>query len=131
MRRNSPKTRKVLDGAREFRRSLVTEVGECEVCGHSPRYPRPGMPRECSELACHEIACGALRMQAIDKPYAILVLCSLCNCEEMKDAKKWPQSRQLSVLKKSRPDHYDLKSFNYLVNPRAPNRITQEEVDQW
>lgn len=84
-----------------------------------------------SELACHEIADGALRLKAVDKPYAILVLCSYCNCEAVKDSKEWPQSRQLAVLKEKSPERYDLKAFNFLVNPRAPNRITQEEVDQW
>lgn len=77
----------------------------------------------------HEIANGALRRKAWDKPYATLVVCWHCNGELM-DKGKWPQARQLAVLKEKAPDQYDLEAFNHLVNPNAPNRITQEEVDE-
>jgi hypothetical protein len=59
------------------------------------------------------------------------VLCAYCNLYEVEDKRKWPQARQLAVLMRKSPEDYDLAAFNYLVNPNAPNRITQEEVDAW
>jgi hypothetical protein len=44
--------------------------------------------------------------------------------------KDWPQSRQLAILLKSRPNDFDLTAFNNLVNPNAPNRITIDEVKE-
>jgi hypothetical protein len=72
-----------------------------------------------------------LRQEALDKPYAVLVTCAGCNCESMTDRSEWPESRQLSILKKSRPADYDLVAYNFLVNPNAPERITEEEVKKW
>ena len=76
----------------------------------------------------HEIANGPDRQKALDKPYATLVLCWRCNCEEVEDKQRWPQARQLSRLRARRPLDYDLAAFNRLVNPNAPRRITEEEV---
>jgi len=76
----------------------------------------------------HEVANGPNREKALDKPYAILVLCTNCNHQEVEDKRKWPQARQLAVLLRSRPNDYDLVAFNRLVNPNAPNRITPDEV---
>jgi hypothetical protein len=84
-----------------------------------------------SQLVVHEVAGGACRALSLDKPYACLVLCAYCNLYEVEDKRKWPQARQLAVLMRKSPEDYDLAAFNYLVNPNAPNRITQEEVDAW
>ena len=84
-----------------------------------------------SALCCHEIANGPDRQKALDQPYAILVLCGWCNLVEVEDKAKWPQARQLAALRRRRPADYDLPAFNHLVNPRAPNRITEEEVDNY
>ena len=86
------------------------------------------MPRELSQLCCHEIANGPLRDAALDKPFAILVACWVCNggCLE-----RWPEAKQLAVLKFAAPENYDLEAYNKLVNPNAPNRITQAEVNHW
>jgi len=43
----------------------------------------------------------------------------------------WPEARQLAVLRAKSLGDYDLVAYNNLVNPRAPSRITQAEVDQW
>ena len=82
-----------------------------------------------SQLCVHEIANGIHRTAAQDKPYATLVLCWLCNGYKVTNKRQWPEARQLAVLKHSRPDEYDLTAYNTLVNPRAPERITQGEVD--
>ena len=100
-------------------------------CGHRPEQPHRDKPRECSQLCCHEIANGPLRDKALDQPYAILVLCYYCNSEEMEDSRKWPEARQLALLMAESPEDYDLTAYNALVNPRAPNRITQGEVDEF
>ena len=101
------------------------------ICRSSPRRPDRRRPKECSALVCHEIAGGPLREKSLDKPFAILVLCAYCNQYEVEDKAKWPQARQLALLMDKAPSHYNLAAFNRLVNPNAPNRITQEEVDRY
>lgn len=81
-------------------------------------------------LACHEIARGPLRQLALDKPYAILVVCPPCH-ELVGDKAAWPEARQLAVLQRRRPMDYNLVAYCELVNPRAARRITQDEVDQY
>ena len=79
----------------------------------------------------HEIANGPLREKALDKLFALLVVCAYCNCYELTNKGKWPESRQLAVLKKKAPQNYDLHAYLMLTRPRALQRITQDEVDQW
>lgn len=79
-------------------------------------------------LCCHEIACGSHRQKALDKPFALLVLCSWCNCHVVTDKGKWPEARQLAVLKRRNPKDYDLDAYNTLIG-LGPSRITQEEVE--
>lgn len=129
MRRQSKKRTNLMLAAMPIRDALILRMMKCEVCGCNPKQPRPG-PRELSQLCCHEIASGPLRHKALDKPYALLVLCWWHNLE-MTDRRKWPEVKQLSVLKRSRPDDYDLVSYNALVNERAPHRITEDEVSGW
>lgn len=100
------------------------------ICGARPGV-RNGRIPQLNQLCCHEIANGPDRQKALDKPYAILVLCWHCNGSEVEDKSKWPQDRQLAVLKACSPEDFDLVAFNLLVNPRAPLRITHEEIDRW
>ena len=86
------------------------------------------MPPELSQLCCHEILNGPLRQACLDQPQSILVLCWLCNQEEVTNKQRWPEARQLAVLKYNSPEDYDLIAHNLLANPNAPNRITPEEV---
>ncbi len=99
------------------------------ICGHSPARPWRDKPRECSQLCVHEIACGVHRQRALDQPYACLVTCWWCNGHVVIDKRQWPEARQLAVLLVKSPADYDLAAYNRLVNPRAPNRITQTDVD--
>lgn len=87
-----------------------------------------GKPRELSQLCCHEIACGPHRQKALDKPFALLVLCWLCNGYVVTDKKTWPEARQIGVLREKRPNDYDLKAYNALVG-YGPDRITEDDVD--
>jgi hypothetical protein len=98
------------------------------ACGHSPGNPWRDKPRECSQLCCHEILNGPLRQKTLDKPSSLLVLCWWCN-QQMNDKQLWPETRQLALLQARSPDDYDLVAHNELANPRAPLRVTQEEVD--
>lgn len=120
-----------MDEVRGIRRALIEAHPSCMICGHSPRRPWRDKPRECSQLCCHEIANGNNRDKALDKPYAILVLCSYCNCHSVTDKSVWPESRQLAVLQQRSPSNYDLQAYNALVNPRAPMRIEESEVTTW
>lgn len=131
MRRVSAKRRKLLDRVRPIRSALIEAHPECMICEASPRHPHRGRPADCSQLCCHEIANGPYREKALDKPYAILVLCWYCNGEEVTDKQEWPESRQLALLRECSPEHYDLAAYNALRSPESPDRITQEDVDQW
>lgn len=128
MRPVSPKRQKINQEAAAFRKALVEQVNICEICRelHRCRFPY-----ELRQLCVHEIANGPDRHKALDKPYATLVLCWHCNGSEVTNKKIWPQPRQLAVLAMSRPAHYDLHAFNFLVNPSAPNRIAAEEVAEY
>lgn len=112
-----------------LRRRLVNEAGCCMNCGYSSKNPNPALPIQCSKLACHEIARGKYRQSFLNEPCGLLVLCSFCNCHAFDDAEKWPEERQLALLLAKRPDLYNLQRFNFVVNPRAPNRVEQADVD--
>jgi len=112
--------------AKPFRDALIAKVRCCERCGLAGQgYGHPNV-----RLCVHEIANGPLRQKALDQPYAVLVLCWPCN-ELATDKGTWPEAEQLACLKINRPEDYDLVAYNRLVNERAPNRITEEEVDQF
>lgn len=131
MKRISDKRRKRQAEAKPIRDALIKKVGECEICGASPKKPRRGLPWQVSQLCCHEIANGPNRQKALDKPFAILVLCWNCNGQKVTNKKDWPEARQLAVLAESRPEDFDLAAFNHLMNPNAPNRVTREEVYEY
>lgn len=128
MRRISKKRQKRQAEAKPIRDALIRKVGECEICGASPSRPKHGLPWNCSQLCCHEIANGPHRQAALDKPFAILVLCWNCNGQKVTDKGKWPEARQLAVLARSRPEDFDLAAFCRLINPNAPDRVTLQEV---
>lgn len=83
-----------------------------------------------SRLCCHEIACGPHRQKALDKPFALLVLCWGCNEYAVTAKREWPEARQLAVLRARRPKDYDLPAYNALVG-YGPDRITEEDVGKW
>jgi len=130
MRRQSKKFKERSRQAKTVRDALIARAKRCMICGASPWNPVHPFS-ELNQLCCHEIAGGPLRQKFLDLPYGILVLCYFCNQYEVEDKSKWPQSRQLGVLLKKSPENYDLTAFNYAVNPNAPRRIEQHEVDEW
>lgn len=124
------RSKKAADRAREakpFRDALLLRYPRCMICGSIRRNSLLGK----SVLCVHEIANGPYRQKALDKPYACLVLCVYCNEFVVTDKAVWPQSRQLARLKACLADNYDLQAFNRLINPNAPNRITEDEVNAW
>jgi len=111
--------------AKPFRDALIDRVGHCEHCGKpDERKARYGV-----RLCVHELANGPLRQKALDKPYAVLVLCWGCNGLAT-DKGTWSEAAQLKCLRDSRPEDYDLVAYNYLVNPRAPRRLEPHEIDE-
>lgn len=135
MRRSSLRTSslKTADRRREvkpIREALIAKAGRCMICGAHPASQNGRMPSH-NQLCVHEILNGPNRQKALDKPYACLVLCWHCNGSEVEDKAKWPVERQLAVLQAASPDDYDLVAINYLMNPKAPNRWTQSDVDRW
>jgi len=127
MRRISKKTAARYDECRDFRRELVAEVGHCELCQHDPERVPPGQIRW--SLQVHEIARGPLRQLAMDKRFAVLVLCFNCHFNRIHGNEHWPEARQLAVLKRSRPTDYNLKAYNELVG-YGPERITDADVER-
>lgn len=110
-----------------YRRELIASVGHCEICGHDPKRVRP---RGVALALCvHEIARGPHRVKALDKPYAVLVVCWWCHENKLSSRRNWPEARQLAMLKRSRPKDYSLAAFNELVG-LGPERVTEEEVRQ-
>jgi|LakMenEpi03Aug12_release.lakeMendotaPanAssembly.Ray.scaffolds.fasta_scaffold01111_32 excisionase family DNA binding protein len=116
MKKMSDKARKRYQEAKPVRDALRAEVGRCEITGAT------GVP-----LDVHEICRGVNRSKALDKRFALLVVCRLAH-EELGSASKWPEARQLAWLAERRLYDFDLKAYLELTSPRAPNRITLEEV---
>lgn len=117
MRRVSDKTRKRNQEARPIREALRSEVQRCEISGAVGPFD------------VHEICRGSHRNKALDKRFALLVVCRLSH-EALGSAKVWPEARQLAVLAERRLFDFDLKAYLELTSPRAPNRITLEEVEE-
>ena len=130
MRNKSVTRRKREAEARPFREKLVAEAGQCENCGCSPERRHGRMP-ELVALAVHEIASGPDRQKALDKPYAVLVLCWECNSGPFQNRGEWPESRQLALLARRRPKDFNLTAYLELTSPRAMRRIEIHEVLQW
>jgi hypothetical protein len=108
----------------------VEEAAGCWICGHSPTNPWRSKPAQLSVLCIHEIARGSLRQKALDCGYACLVACFFCNQYEVHDRTKWPDAKQLAVLKLKAPDRYDLVAFNRLFHP-VGERVSEAEVREW
>lgn len=79
-------------------------------------------------VAVHEISDGPLRDKSLSEPYTWLCLCWTCNSQSMKDAKLWPEAKQLALKYLTDNLNFDLVKYNTLVNSRAMNRITIDEV---
>lgn len=128
MRSRSSKRRLREQEAKPLREALIAEVGCCEMCG---ARPVPGSAWPGHRLCVHEICGGPYRQKLLDKRHSTLVLCWLCNGGPAEDSAQWPESRQLALLKHSRPTDYNLAAHNAEINPRAPRRVEQHEVEQW
>ena len=127
----SDKRAKLNRASAGLRRRLVNEAGCCMACGHSSRNPNPYRLLELSKVVCHEVSNGQHRGNSLDQPQCILCICRFCNEYEFTDKAKWPEARQLCLLMVRARDRYNLEAYLRLTNPRAMQRITQEEVDFW
>jgi hypothetical protein len=114
----SDKARKRYSEAKPVREALRSEVGRCEISGAVGPFD------------VHEICRGVHRSKALDKRFALLVVSRLSH-EALGSAKEWPEARQLAVLAERRLFDFDLKAYLELTSPRAPNRITIEEVQKY
>jgi len=103
-----------------IRDALRNEVGCCEICGCSR-----------GTLDVHEIARGVHRAAALDKPFALLIVCRSCHDEKLSQPAEWTEARQLAVLAKSRPKQFSLTDYLALTSPRAPRRIEIAEITKW
>lgn len=119
MRPVSKKRQELMRKVKPIRDGLRAEVGRCELCGCSR-----GM------LDLHEICRGVNRSKALDKRFALLVVCRRCH-EDLSSARVWPEAKQLAALAERRLFDFDLKVFLELTNPRAPKRVTLDEVLQY
>lgn len=117
MRRVSKKRRDRMDAVRGIREAYLETYGyRCVLCGSGG-------------VAVHEISDGPNRDRSLSEPYTWLCLCWTCNSVKMKDARQWPEAKQLALKYLVDTSSYDLKAYNKLVCEKAVNRITQAEVD--
>jgi len=99
------------------------------MCGHDPSQIKLGQIGWA--LSVHEIARGTHRSKALDKRYAVLVVCWHCHENRIDNGKEqWPEARQLAVLKRSRPADFNLAAYNQLVG-YGPDRISEEDVERY
>jgi hypothetical protein len=131
LRKRSKKTATRERKAADVRRRWKNQAGCCMVCGHSSHHPWADKPLALSKLVCHEISNGPLRQESLDKPFCIIVACAFCNQHELMYKSVWPEARQLCLLMIKAPERYNLVKYLEHTNSRAPNRITQSEVDEW
>jgi hypothetical protein len=117
MRRTSIRRQHRNREAAPVRADLIERVARCEFCG-----------RQLVPLCVHEILRGSYRAKAQDKLFAVLVLCWQIegNCHDLMSGKGWDE--QLAILRRSRPDDYDLAAFHVLASRVKPDR---EQVDLW
>jgi hypothetical protein len=118
--RFSPRRRAALPAEAAFREQLVNRCnGRCEFCG------QPGTDQ-------HELGRGPLRQLCRCCWFAVLYLCRACHrVLDERLASDDAQKCGLAILRRSRPEDFDLAAFNRVINPRAPNRITEAEVNDW
>ena len=118
MRRQSRKRRERMDAVRDDRQAYLFAHGnKCIWCDST------------WNVAVHEIARGMNRNAALSEPSCWLPLCGPCNCGPFHNRAIWPDAKQMALKYLRDNVNYDLVRFNYIVNPRAPNRVTQDEVD--
>lgn len=119
MRPVSKKRQELIRQVKPVRDGLRSEVGKCEICGCSR-----------GALDVHEIKRGPCRAILLGERCGLLVVCRLCH-EALGSAAKWPEARQLAILAERRLFDFDLRAYLELTSPRAPNRITLEEVQKY
>ena len=119
MKQMSDKRRARYMQAKPVRDELRAEVNECEVC-----------ERTRVSFDVHEICRGVHRQKALDKRYALLLVCRPCH-EELGSAGEWPEARQLALLAHRRLFDFDLAAYLNLTNPIAPRRIELEEIEAY
>lgn len=105
--------------ARPVREQLRAETDRCDWCG------------KCGPLDIHEILRGPMRVQALDQRCCLLVLGRPCHDALHRMAGDDARLCGLAILYHVRSADYCLSEINRLLNPRAPNAITQREVDVW
>ena len=116
MRPISKKRQKLMREVKPVRDALRDEVGHCEICGCSR-----------GTLDVHEICRGVHRAAALDKPFALLLVCRKCH-DAVGSAAEWPEARQLAVLARSRPETFSLQDYLELTSPSAPRRLEIHEI---
>jgi hypothetical protein len=113
---------------------LIKKAGRCECC----RKKTDGwwIPQDRGKYEIHHIAGGPYRKPTLCERSCCLVLCWKCHdkidsveqVEGTQDTfRVYPRARQLAMLKKSRPDHYCLETYNSIVRPM----VAEEDVEEW
>lgn len=117
MRSVSKKRQALMREVKPIRDALRAEVGCCEICGTSR-----------GTLDVHEIGRGTSREACLGERCAILVVCRSCHSEKLSQPAEWTEARQLALLAKRRPKDFSLTAYLAITSPKAPRRITIEEV---
>jgi hypothetical protein len=111
-----------MDDWKQSRRDWAIEFDTCWICG-SRDYA--GWP-----LETHEIE---RRSQAPTRCMNVCNYFRTCKKCHMDDLAAMPHARQLAYKYMHDHESYDLQEWLKLRDPdlRAPNRVTQDEVDEW
>jgi hypothetical protein len=93
----------------------------CMYCRENPRWP---------ELQIHEIERKSQAPLSWASRSNYLLLCQSCHADVFATM---PHAKQLALKYLCDPKHYNLSEWLRIKDPkgRAPNRVTQEEVDRY
>jgi len=107
---------------RDERRNWAVDFDRCWICG-ATEYQ--GFPLETHEME--------RRSQAPTRCMNVCNYFRTCKKCHMDDLAAMPHAKQLAYKQMKDPDNYNLMDWLRLkdLDLRAPNRVTQEEVDEW
>ena len=119
MNRTMPRKRALVAAGNQAADELIARVGRCEFCRNNYGQTQ------------HEISRGSQRLTARLEPSCSVVVCQECHATLHELPKRIQVLIGLAILRRSRPEDYDLRRFIEIECPHAPNRYQQRDIDLW